>query len=268
MAPAGISVMFDRCSGLTVKLSQFTIFAMRDLRSAISRRRSGWCLENHDTAFLPNHLFPVSDTCHSLIFLLAEGEGRQYQNAGFDMTYAWGYHGFGDGVIRRIASDENSWHGTVFEQFGTAAEAFAVLTPLLKGMPLLYSGQETGLDKRLLFFDIDQIEWQKHPFTGIYTVLIQLKKENKSLWNGISGGEIKRVSTTHDDEIYAFSREKAGDELFVIINLSPDNVDVTLLDTLQNGQYKNVFTGDTVSLIHSITQPPSCMTWPKTGMLS
>ena len=213
------------------------------------------------------------------IFLLAEGDGQQYQDIGFDMTYAWGLHGFGNGVLKRIADrssnvneldnyvadeqnrystehyrmyftsnhDENSWHGTVFEQFDNAAEAFAVLTSTLKGMPLVYSGQEAGLNKRLLFFDKDQIEWQQHPFTDIYTTLLNLKKENKALWNGSYGGEFQRVNTTNDQAVFAFVREKEDDKIFVILNLSPGYMGATLLDTLFCGSYTDVFTNDTIS---------------------
>ena len=40
--------------------------------------------------------------------------------------------------------DENSWNGTEFERLGDAASTFAALTFLIPGMPLIYSGQETG----------------------------------------------------------------------------------------------------------------------------
>ncbi|MBU1298691.1 MAG: T9SS type A sorting domain-containing protein [Bacteroidetes bacterium] len=212
-------------------------------------------------------------------FLLAEGDGPQYQNVGFDMTYAWGLHGFGNGVLKRIANrssnvneldnyvageknrysnehyrmyftsnhDENSWHGTVFEQFGNAAEAFAVLTSTLNGMPLVYSGQEAGLNKRLLFFDKDQIEWQQHPFADIYTTLLNLKKENKALWNGRYGGEFQRVKTTSDKAVFAFVREREDDKIFVMLNLSPGYMGGILLDTLFCGSYTDVFTNDTIS---------------------
>jgi len=213
------------------------------------------------------------------ILMLAEDDGTQYQSLGFDMTYAWGYHGFGNGVLKRIVNgssnanslsnyidyqqnnysgehyrmyftsnhDENSWYGTVFEQFGDAAEPFGVLTSVIHGMPLLYSGQEAGLDERLSFFDKDEIEWQDHPFGDIYGTLFNLKKENKALWNGENGGELQRVSTSDDEDIFAFIREKEDDKLFAIFNLSSDLSDATLLDTLFYGNYTDIFTNDTIS---------------------
>jgi glycosidase len=161
------------------------------------------------------------------IFILAEDSGTQYHTAGFDMTYAWEYHGFGNGILVNIVAgsnnanvlntfltqeninypapyyrmyftsnhDENSWYGTVFEQFGDAAEIFAVLTSTLRSMPLIYSGQEAGLNQRLAFFDKDQIIWQFHPFGEIYKSLLHLKKKNKALWNGADGGQLQRITT-------------------------------------------------------------------------
>lgn len=213
------------------------------------------------------------------ILMLAEADGPQYAYLGFDMNYAWGLHGFGNGILKRIVDrtstvteldnyisneltaysdnhfrmyftsthDENSWHGTVFEQFGDAAEPFAVLTATMNGMPLIYSGQEAGLNKRLLFFDKDLIPWQSHHFADMYSTLFHLKKENRALWNGSSGGEFQRVHTTNDQIIFAFVREKEDDKIFAVFNLSSGFNGATLQDTLYVGTYVDAFSSDTVT---------------------
>lgn len=214
------------------------------------------------------------------IFLLAEGDGRTWHDAGFDMTYGWGLYGFGNGVLKRIAErvdnafslngyaaaertnypasayrmyftsnhDENSWHGTTAELFGGAAEMFAVLTATFNGMPLIYSGQEAGLDKRLRFFDKDQIVWRDHENTNLYKALLHLKRQNRALWNGENGSRLQRVLTTNNADIFAFVREKDGDKVFAALNLSDRMQSVTLNGTAFIGAYRNVFTGDTVTL--------------------
>ena len=53
--------------------------------------------------------------------------------------------------------DENSWNGTIEERMGSAAPAITVLSYTLPGMPLIYSGQEYGMNHRLKFFEKDQI---------------------------------------------------------------------------------------------------------------
>ena len=86
--------------------------------------------------------------------------------------------------------DENSWHGDDAELYGPAFKAMAVLAATLPGMPLIYSGQEAGLRKRLAFFEKDTIDWQGYELAGFYADLLALKKANTALWNGQYGGEV------------------------------------------------------------------------------
>src|SRR5210317_2094239 len=51
--------------------------------------------------------------------------------------------------------DENSWNGTVKESYGDADHTFMALNFTTPGMPLIYSGQEYDLNKRLRFFEKD-----------------------------------------------------------------------------------------------------------------
>jgi len=224
------------------------------------------------------------------IFMLAEDDGTEYQNAGFDMTFGWGYHGFGAGILNNLTTgtanantlngyvnnenlfysqshyrmyftsnhDENSWHGTVFEQFGAAAEAFAVLTSTFRSMPLIYSGEEAGLDHRLLFFDKDEIIWQPHPFAEIYKRLCNLKKNNKALWNGAAGGQLQRVLTTDNPAIFAFLRIKEDCRIFEIFNLTSQQKTFTMEGTLYTGTYRDAFSNDSVHFVENteLTLPP------------
>ena len=140
--------------------------------------------------------------------------------------------------------DENSWYGTPTELFGEAAGMFDVLTATFNGMPLIYSGQEAGLDKRLQFFDKDRIMWCDDEKTTVYKTLLHLKKENKALWNGEFGGSLQRVPTSNDVDVFAFVREKAEDKVLVALNLSDREQDVTLLGTSFIGNYRDVFTDE------------------------
>jgi len=217
------------------------------------------------------------------ILMLAEDDGTKYQSLGFDMTYAWGMYGFGQGVLKRIAEgtsnvneldnyiknelktysgdhyrmyftsnhDENAWYGTDSELFGNAAGVFAALTATVNGMQLIYGGQEAGLNKRLLFFDKDEIPWQKNPYADTYKTLLKLKKENQALWNGSKGGTFQRVNTTNNQIIFSFVREKEDDKIFAVFNLSSGYNGATLTDTLFYGSYIDIFTGDTVTFAQS-----------------
>ncbi|MDP1994141.1 MAG: alpha-amylase, partial [Ignavibacteria bacterium] len=137
--------------------------------------------------------------------------------------------------------DENSWNGTDKERFGNAVEIFAVITGVVPGMPLVYNGQEAGLDKRLLFFEKDLIDWKENKMLGIYTKLFQLKKENKALWNGTAGGDFQKVET-NDQNIFALIREKDENKVVVFFNLSASTKQITVTNIKLNGRYKNLFT--------------------------
>jgi glycosidase len=146
--------------------------------------------------------------------------------------------------------DENSWNGTVEERLGVASGLFAVLSYTLPGMPLIYSGQETGLDKRLEFFEKNMIEWDyDSPLMEFYTQLSALKHDNMALWNGQFGGNMKRLTSTNDGGVFAFLRERSDSRVLVISNMSNKPItDLTLSGDFHFGKYVNFFSGEQMDL--------------------
>lgn len=116
--------------------------------------------------------------------------------------------------------DENSWADTEFASMGEGHKAFAVLTATFNGFPLIYTGQESAMDKKLEFFKKDDVPWGDFKYAPFYKTLFDLKHRNKALWNGEYGGVLAKINTGNDENIYAFTREKDGDKVVVIINLS------------------------------------------------
>ena len=201
------------------------------------------------------------------VFMLAEAS-ENYLHQVFDMTYNWKLKDLMNDIAqgkkkavdiiklfneqnkeyapddyRMVFTsnhDENSWHGTVYERLGQGAKAFAVLCGTVKGMPLIYSGQEAGLNKRLRFFDKDTIEWKSDSMRKVYTKLDILKEKNRALWNGSAGGEMKFINTGNDN-VLAFVREKGKNKVFTVFNLSPNQNNVDLKDQLIKGSYSNLF---------------------------
>ena len=143
--------------------------------------------------------------------------------------------------------DENSWNGTEYERMGEAVKTFAALTFTIEGIPLLYSGQEAGLHKRLLFFEKDTINWSNLEMQPFYQKLVSLKKDQASLWNASSGGKMNFVETTFPEKVLAFTREKDDSKVLAVFNLSAEPVEVTL-QLAQADKYQEYFTGETKSL--------------------
>jgi glycosidase len=210
------------------------------------------------------------------VFMLAEAEVPEHHEYAFDMSYGWEFHHIMNNIAKGTMNadnikeyltkeagrfpanayrmqfitnhDENSWNGTVFERLGDAVETMAVLSYTIPGMPLIYSGQEAGLDKRLLFFEKDEIDWTNIRFQEFYTKLNKIKKDNPALWNGMHGGKIEIIDNTDSENIFSFIRELEGNKLLVLMNLSADEQQFILEGTDLAGDYMNAMTGDSIML--------------------
>lgn len=216
------------------------------------------------------------------VFMLAEWETRDLHSRAFDASYAWSwnaavhlvaqgmsdleplrvYYAWNSGSWPRDAMrmtfvsnhDMNASVGTEFEQFGDALEAAIVLSVVGEGIPLIYSGQEAGSDRRLLFFDKDLIDWRDHELGTLYRSLFALKKNHAALWNGAWGARMERVKNSLEDSVLTFIRNRPADDLagadtvFAAINFSADEQTFLLGDVLHPGAYQDAFTGETIEL--------------------
>ncbi|MFL1896549.1 alpha-amylase family glycosyl hydrolase [Aquimarina sp. 2-A2] len=204
------------------------------------------------------------------VFMLAEAWEPELLDDAFDMGYGWDTHHVmnkiangeadvsawdkrmtqidtmydADDILMNFTSnhDENSWNGTVEERMGDAKEVFAALSYVAPGMPLIYSGQEYDLNKRLLFFEKDSIAKQKGVFYPLYEKLGTLKNEYPALNGGSDAADYERISTSDDKNVLAFSRTKANQKIVFIANLSKTTKEVSV-DV--QGAFKNYMTATT-----------------------
>jgi hypothetical protein len=140
--------------------------------------------------------------------------------------------------------DKNSWEGNPISNFGPALELAMVTTVVVNGMPLVYTGQETGLNRSLSFFDKDSINWNfNHPYAAFYTTLFELKHRNQALWNGAWGGPMIRVVNDHPDKVISFTRTKGEDKVLSFLNYSDQNVNATIQVKSSAGKYRELFSG-------------------------
>jgi cyclomaltodextrinase / maltogenic alpha-amylase / neopullulanase len=210
------------------------------------------------------------------VFMLAEWESRDLHKKAFDMTYSWslwdkmrdattGKKGIG-GLVEYLAHDvntfpkgafrmtftdnhdKNSWEGNQYSNFGPGLQACMVMASVVNGMPLVYSGQEAGLNKSLKFFDKDLIEWKDNPNEAIYKKLFALKHANQALWNGEWGGEMVRIYNDKMDKVISFVREKNGDRVLPVINFSNKPVTVKLQSKYYTGTYTELFSNKEFTL--------------------
>jgi glycosidase len=208
------------------------------------------------------------------LFMLAEDEENlALLHKAFDMNFTWEMHHLMNGVARGQAKatdiwnkyrdyserfpesayrmyftsnhDEDSHSGTALERMGEAYQCFAVLTYLLPGMPLTYSGQETGTEKRLSFFDKDALDWSRIPLQDFYRRLNRLKKEHEALWCGSFGGDFVNLNNKDlNENILAIKREKEEDLVIAVLNLSATSQQFVMPHDMLAGKYTEVFTGE------------------------
>jgi 1,4-alpha-glucan branching enzyme len=207
------------------------------------------------------------------VLMLAEHEGPgNFMEKGFDMNYAWELHHLLNSVAQGKDSanaiakyfsrewavypnnvyrlmfltnhDENSWAGTIDSLMGDAQRAFGTLIFTAQGVPLIYSGQEACLDKKLKFFVRDAIEWDTCNMTGFYANLIKLKIGNAALWNGNFGGPMIKIKTNKENKIFAFYRDKENNRVIVFLNLTKKSVSFKTALKNMDGEYTEYFTGE------------------------
>ncbi|WP_010181587.1 alpha-amylase family glycosyl hydrolase [Aquimarina agarilytica] len=204
------------------------------------------------------------------IFMLAEDGAAELLNHGFDMIYGWDTHHKMNAIAQQKSDakeltlhlktidslfqkeaiimnfvtnhDENSWNGTVKERMGAAWEAMTALTYCLPGMPLIYSGQEYGMNKRLRFFEKDTIPKTKGNTWHLLKKLGKLKNEQKALTTGKNKATFTKIITSKDATVFAFARKKEATELIYMANFSKEPISFKVGFS---GKYINYLTNTT-----------------------
>jgi glycosidase len=229
--------------------------------------------------------------------MLAEAEVPEHHTRAFDMSYAWEMHHimnevakgnwsvdsirravpeqlvrFGEDAYRMMFvtnHDENSWNGTISERMGKNGDAMAILAGTLMGMPLVYSGQESGSTKRLRFFEKDTVEWGSYIKTELYQTINRLHHEEEALWNGSNGAQ-PTFFNLDSDQALAFSRIKGNSEVVVAVNfgevdaLVSMNAESTPLEMDTTAQWNAVW-GDVAASSATLIPPHSASVWVKSN---
>ena len=202
--------------------------------------------------------------------MLAEGDKGSLHAAGFDITYAWDMFqmtkkiakgerpafaidsiknqndaAFPANALRMYFTsnhDENSWNQADYGTMPGASHApFAVLTQtMVRGVPLIYSGQEEPVLKKIEFFEKDPIIFGKFGRAKFYNTLLHLRQTNQAL---SADASFKKIVVGDEKAIYAFIREKDGKKIMVILNLSAKEQTIKFTGSGFDGERYNVFMG-------------------------
>ncbi|MDC7995448.1 alpha-amylase family glycosyl hydrolase [Altibacter sp. HG106] len=213
------------------------------------------------------------------IFMLAEAEIPEIMTGDlFEMSYAWEGHHILNEIAKGSANvaafdsymkdreekweandilmnfvtnhDENSWNGTVNERMGDAQDALLALTYTMPGMPLIYSGQEYDMDKRLRFFEKDTIPKEKGRVWPLLEMLGQLKTTHPALAGGKTPASYERLETSDDQHLLAFRRKSGDREVVYIANL---NAQPNTFTVNASGNYTQLMTEESMEISPDLT---------------
>jgi alpha-amylase len=251
----------------------------RELRDSMIAAMKWWLIKTGIDGFRCDVAWNVPDDfwkeaiadLHKIknVFMLAEGEKPTLHEAGFDETYPWSVMNVAYGIysgkttLKQLDSvigynehaypknsfrlyfttnhDENSWNGTEFERFGEGYKTFAVWAFTMKNsVPLIYSGQEEPNKKRLKFFMKDTIEWKNYNLSSFYKTLTKLRRTNGAL---AADASFKKIKAGDENAVYAFSRQKNGNKILVVLNFSGKEQQIKIPDVSLAGNPLNVFAG-------------------------
>ena len=141
--------------------------------------------------------------------------------------------------------DKNSWEETLMEAFGKdALPSMWSLIYTIPGTPLVYTGDEIGLDHNIAFMERDPIDWESSDvnYRPLLAELAAIRSGNAALHSGSAGGDIQYVDMGKRS-VLAFTREVEGSKVICLFNLTKreNTVDVS-----------GLFTGTETVLLHGV----------------
>jgi cyclomaltodextrinase len=184
--------------------------------------------------------------------MLSEGSLPEHHVKAFDLTYSWNVYDVLEPLLqgKRLANsldqileneelqfptgslrmrfntnhDKNAWDAPAVKKFGPKGlKLAAVLINTIPGVPMIYTGEEVGNDKRLSLFEKTDIDWKRtSEMKELYSALFKLRNEHKAF----SRGKMIRIETPAEKNAYAFLRVQADDAILTVLNFSKRDINL------------------------------------------
>lgn len=217
---------------------------------------------------------------HKLL-MLAEGTRSDHYTVGFDFNFGFRYFDALKNVFEKNASasnlynlntseyvgsteikrvvryttnhDVNSSDGTPLELFGGARGSMAafITAAYMKGVPMIYSGQEVGTPNRLAFpFTGNVINWTLNP------AMVQEYKNLIAFYNQSSAIRRGSPTTYNHTNVCAFTKTSGTETVFVAVNVRNSTVSYSLPAGVANVEWKNALTNETFAPTAQVVLAP------------
>ena len=217
---------------------------------------------------------------HKLL-ILAEGNRNSHFLAGFDYIFGFNYYGLlksiyksnvsallindmnnteytnafnGQQVVRYLSNhDVNGSDGTPLDLFGGKRGSMAafVVTACMKGVPMVYNGQEVGTPFRIVFpFTGKNIDWKLNPdMMAEYKKILLFRSTSVAMRRG-------QISSYGNPDIVSFTKELAGEKVLVVSNMRNNVITFELPLPLQNTTWTDAMTGESINLTTQLVLQP------------
>jgi glycosidase len=217
---------------------------------------------------------------HKLL-MMAEGSRTDLFSSGFNLTFGFNFYGqfksvFGSNqavtnldalntseyanagtsnmVVRYLTNhDVNSSDGTALDLFGgkTGSMAAFVVVAYMKGVPMIYNGQEVGTTYRLTFpFTGTTINWnQNQSMVEEYKKIIAFRNSSLAIRRGT-------LASYSNANVCAFTKTSGTETVLVICNLRNSTQNFTVPTVAANSTWKNAFTDASVTLGTQLSLSP------------
>ena len=215
------------------------------------------------------------------LILLAEGGKTANFADGFQMNYAWDFASTlkavfkGDKAgnifitdsleyryipadkqkLRYITNHDLNFNSSLIEDYNSAKGSLTafVITAFLRGVPLIYDGQEVAYPGKISFFQqgtATQISW------GINTDIYSQYKKVMSIRNSLPSVREGAVTRYTDDDVAVIKHTISGEETLIIANVRNSPVDYTIPNALTNSTWTNMMDNSGVELSLHISLEP------------
>jgi glycosidase len=217
---------------------------------------------------------------HSLL-MLAESNNTSKYGAGFDYIFGFNFYGnlksiyssnvsvqtidnintndytgivdSRQQVVRYLDNHDVGSSGTPLDWFGgkTGSMAAFVVDAYMKGVPMIFNGQEVGTSYPLYFITLGQtINWNvNQSMEEEYKNILAFRNSSLAIRRGL----LRTYSTA---DICAFTKTNGTDMVLVISNLRNSTVNYTLPSTVANLSWTNALSGGSISLGSQISLQP------------
>jgi glycosidase len=218
---------------------------------------------------------------HKLL-MFAEGTRSNQFTAGFQLEYGMGFFNnmkdqvfakgktvksidsvnnieypdatIADQVVRYTSNhDVNSSDGTPQELFGGTDGSIATfaVAALMKGIPMIYNGQEIGYPIRLNYFN------NSTPITWTYnTTVTPAYKKMLAFRNGNDAVKKGMLVSYSSDDVCVFTKTSGSQSVLVLVNLRNNAAQYQVPTALQNTNWKDGFDNSTVSISNQVSLQP------------